>query len=792
MKFAMRFTMTLFIFLICRLSIANPDIGKIAGKVIDKKTLNPLAGANVQIKDTNIGAASDRNGYFLITNLEPGSYVLEISYVGYKTIFKGNVIVNPRRTNSFEITMEEDPLQSETIQVKGSYFEKPKEAVVSTRSMDFEEIRRSAGDALDIQRTMQALPAVVSGSDQMNEIIVRGGIPGENLFLLDNIEIPNPNHFGGQGETGGPIHMINSYMVRKIDFYAGAFSSRFGDRASSVMDISLRDGTRDRLRFEGSVHMAGAGLLLEGPTGFANGSYIFSARKSYLDLIKSSIGLTAVPEYYDLQAKITLDLNPTNTLLINAVYGDDNIHIDEGEDDDTGNDDEIIDSGGSQTITGLTLRTYWHKNIYSHTTLSAVRNIYDIKVVETPFSKLQYKNKSFEDEYTLKSDFVYQVSKSLELTLGASFKSVHFDHDVYAAPDTIFWYRPDSTIYDYRHYPAFIINKNLTSFKGACYGQLSFDFLQRFRLTSGLRYDYFDYNQFESLSPRLGFSYFLNPVITLNLAYGIQYQSPAYIQITAHPTNKSLAAYYTEQYVAGIEYLLRADMKLVIETYRKYYYDVPVGLSETTPDPYDRDDGEGINKGTGYARGIEFFFQKKLNNGFSAILSYAYSISRAKDLRYNRYYNWDYDYRNVMTLMAGYKFKFYQEQWYQDFKQTLWYKILVWLPIGLADEYEISAKYRYLGGRPYTPPVYHPENQSWIVEENQPYNTKRYPIYSRFDLRIDRRYIYKNWNFVFFLEFWNIFNRDNIWGYQYDDDDGTKEEVLQFQAMPIVGLSIEF
>jgi hypothetical protein len=789
MKCKITSKMMVTVLIINSLLFANPDVGKIAGRVIDHKRLNPLIGANIEIKDTNIGAATDEKGNFVITGIEPGSYVLKISYMGYKTIFKGNIIVNPRRTTSFEFAIEEDPLQSEAIEVHGSYFEKPKEAVVSTRSMDFEEIRRSAGDALDIQRTMQALPAVVSGSDQMNEIIVRGGIPGENLFLLDNIEIPNPNHFGSQGETGGPIHLINSYLVRKIDFYAGAFSARYGDRASSVMDICLRDGTRDRHRFEGSVHMAGAGFLLEGPTGFANGSYIFSARKSYLDLIKSSIGLTAVPEYYDLQAKITLDLNPTNTLLINAVYGNDNIHIDENKEGDT--DDDIIDSGGSTAISGITLRTFWSKNIYSNTTLSMVNNLYDTKVVEAPFNELQYKNKSYEDEYTLKSDFVYQTSKNIELNFGGSFKSAHFKHDVYAAPDTTFWYRPDRTVYDYQDYPAFIIDKNLTSFKGALYGQLSYDFLQRFRLTTGLRYDYFDYNKFESLSPRLGFSCFLNPVVTLNLAYGVQYQSPAYIQLTSHPTNKSLSAYYTEQYVAGIEYLLRADMKLVIEAYRKNYYDVPVGLSETTPDPYDRDQGEGVNKGTGYARGIELFFQKKINNGFSAIFSYAYSIARAKDLRYSRYYDWDYDYRNVMTLIAGYKFKFHKEQWYQDFKHTLWFKILSWTPIGLADEYEISAKYRYLGGRPFTSPVYHPENQRWIVGPDQAYNTSRYPFYSRFDLRIDRRYMYNSWSFVFFLEFWNVFGRDNIWGYDYNSD-GTKEEVLQFQAMPIVGLSFEF
>jgi outer membrane receptor protein involved in Fe transport len=444
-------------------------------------------------------------------------------------------------------------------------------------------------------------------------------------------------------------------------------------------------------------------------------------------------------------------------------------------------------------ITGLTLHTFWNKNLYSNTTLSAVRSLYDTKVVEKPGDDLQFKNKSYEDEYTFKTDFVFQASKDIELNFGASYKSVHFDHNIYISADTIFQYIPSTKIAvdTFRTFPARIVNKDLSSFKGSLYSQLSVDFLSRFRATAGLRYDYFDYIEFQSLSPRLGLSYFFNPVTTLNIAYGVQYQSPAYIQLTAHSNNINLDSYYTEQYVAGLEYLFRADIKMVIETYYKKYHDVPIGISNLTPEPYDRSAGKAVNAGIGYARGIELFFQKKLNNGFSAIFSYAYSISKAKDLRFNKYYNWDYDYRNVMTFITGYKFKFHKKEWYQKIKHKWWFEFFNWLPIGLSDEYEISVKYRYLGGRPYTPPVYYPELRYWNHEEDQLFNTARYPIYGRLDLRIDRRFIFNTWSFVFFLDFWNVLGRDNIWGYQYDSD-GSRDEVLQFQAMPIVGISFEF
>jgi hypothetical protein len=204
------------------------------GKVVEKSTQQPLLGVNIVILETKLGTASDTTGFFFIDKINPGSYNIGFYYLGYKSILKSNVIVTPGRTIDLFIEMAPDILESSAVEVSASYFEKSKESVVSSRTVDFEEIRRDPGSALDIQRVMQALPAVVSGTDQNNEIIVRGGIPGENLFLMDNIEIPNPNHFGDQGAGGGPINMLNTFMVRKVDFHAGAFSAKYGDKASSV------------------------------------------------------------------------------------------------------------------------------------------------------------------------------------------------------------------------------------------------------------------------------------------------------------------------------------------------------------------------------------------------------------------------------------------------------------------------------------------------------------------------------------------------------------------------------
>jgi len=195
------------------------------GKVVDRATQQPLLGVNIIILESKFGAATDTSGFFFIDKVNPGSYNIGFYYLGYKSILKSNVIINPGRTFDLYIEMVQDILESDAVEVSASYFEKSKESIVSSRTVDFEEIRRDPGSDLDIQRVMQALPAVVSGTDQNNEIIVRGGIAGENLFLMDNIEIPNPNHFGDQGAGGGPINRLNTFMIRKVDFFAGAFSN---------------------------------------------------------------------------------------------------------------------------------------------------------------------------------------------------------------------------------------------------------------------------------------------------------------------------------------------------------------------------------------------------------------------------------------------------------------------------------------------------------------------------------------------------------------------------------------
>jgi len=200
--------------------------GSITGFIYDKETESPLIGVNVIIENTSFGAASDVTGQYDIKNLPAGSYNLSFDMIGYGVLKKLNIPVNPEKSTRLDTKLERQTLSGEEIVITGNTFTKSLDATVSDMNLDFSELMNDAGSVMDVQRMMQALPSVVSGTDQNNEIIVRGGNPSENLFIIDNIEIPNPNHYGMQGDGGGPIGMIDPLFVQEIDFLCRCISSK--------------------------------------------------------------------------------------------------------------------------------------------------------------------------------------------------------------------------------------------------------------------------------------------------------------------------------------------------------------------------------------------------------------------------------------------------------------------------------------------------------------------------------------------------------------------------------------
>ena len=286
--------------------------GIIRGQVLDSENQLPLAGANISLNEKNLGTISDEKGFFTIEDISQNYYNISVSYIGYEFKIISDVWVRPRAHDFLKIVLEPKVLNLEGITVENSYFSKSIINEYQSISFNNDEIRRAPGAGQEISRILNSLPSVASVGENRQDMMVRGGGPTENGFIIDNIPIPSISHFNtSDGRSNGPIGIINTEMVNNLEFYANGFSSKFGNKLSSYGNINYREGNNNTFEFNFGLGLGGLGSLIEGPIT-QNISYILSYRKSYLNIISDLINAGGLPSYDDLQGKITYKPNCKN------------------------------------------------------------------------------------------------------------------------------------------------------------------------------------------------------------------------------------------------------------------------------------------------------------------------------------------------------------------------------------------------------------------------------------------------------------------------------------------------
>jgi hypothetical protein len=692
----------------------------------------------------------------------------------------------------------------------------------------------------DVQRIAQNLPGVASSTDNINELIVRGGAPFENLTILDNMEIPSINHYSNQFNSAGPINMVNADMVEDVQFSSGGFPAQYGDKTSSVMSLTVREGDRTKpFASKTALNMAGIGTLIEGGFASGKGSYIVSVRNSLLEFLDrivgiSAISLTAIPKYWDAQTKIVYDLSSSQKLSLNVLYGDSRINLqgDPKEADDLRKN--TIDSSSVESLypitrqytVGMNLRSLWGKNGYSVLTFYSSGTTTDVDVRED-FAVRQrgaagevlssriinsvntFNNHSVESFVGLKYELFYRVHPRHELSVGAQIQTARlWKNDVYVAPD--------STRYDLNHdgyhetgpvvTPGWIYHDRQgfgDASKYYLYASDRYEAATRLFLTLGLRYDHFTYSGQGSVSPRASIVYQIVPSLTTaTFSMGRYYQThpfPYYGDGRQLGYNRNLANMVADHYVLGFEHILDRGLKLSIEAYYKKYRRLAVSedFIYSAVDTFWSDRNLSVGERTAY--GLEFFLEQKQVEDYFGTLSVSLSKSREGDPRIpqiRKDYPSEYDYPLILTALAGKVVKGVRS-WLNETPFFIKYPSYI-LP--LSDEMEISFKYRYQSGRPYTSSEYVTWKQSreggvkwsrgaWISSGDR--NGARYPSYSRLDLQWLSRFYLSQWNINLFVGLMNVLNNKNVF-YENHRSDGTVETVYQFTFFPVVGVEVEF
>lgn len=299
----------------------------VRGRVIDRLSREPVAYAAVTITgQPGKGAMTDSLGRFEILQVKPGIYSLTASFIGYRTVVTPEYQVSAR-TPFIEIEMEEEPEHLNEVVVRPSPFRRTIESPVSMQVIGMREIEKSPGSNRDVSRIVRSYPGVsFSPIGYRNDLIVRGGGPSENRFFMDGIEIPNINHFATQGATGGPVSIVNSDLVREINFYTGSFPADRAGALSSVLDFRLRDGDLERQTFKATLGASEVSLSGSGHVGKKT-TYLFSVRQSYLQFLFKLLGLPFLPNYIDGQLKVKTRFSERDELTFLGLVGIDNMKL---------------------------------------------------------------------------------------------------------------------------------------------------------------------------------------------------------------------------------------------------------------------------------------------------------------------------------------------------------------------------------------------------------------------------------------------------------------------------------
>ena len=716
---------------------------QIKGVVIDKFTRQPLEFVNVLVVGLGIGASTDANGNFLITQVPPGIYRLQASFLGYKTELTPEYRVN-HVTPYVQIELEEENALLNEVVVTASPFQKVPESPVSLRVIGLQEIEKAPGANRDISKVVQNYPGVAfSPIGYRNDLIVRGGGPSENRFYLDGVEIPNINHFSTQGASGGPVGLIDADLIRSVKFYSGAFPADKGNALSSVLDFSLRDGDMERNSLKATLGASEVSLSSNGHIGNKT-SYLVSVRQSYLQALFKILGLPFLPAYTDASFKIKTRFDSHNELTLLGLGGIDRMKLNLGIE---GEDAEYMFS----YLPEINQETYTVGGVYRH---YSQRHVQAIVLSQSYLNNRNVKyrdnDESSEENLTLRLGSIEQETKlRMENTSSWSVWKVKAGFDLnysrYKSNEYRKVFANALREYDY--------HTDLSLWRWGMFASVDYAAPDKsFTASMGVRTDGNNYSDkmkelWRQLSPRLSVSYRLVEGLTLSGHVGLYYQLPSYTALgfkgeEGEYVNRHLDYISVSQESLGLSWTPNENMELSVEGFYKLYGHMPFSLSDQIPlsckgNDYGTIGNEALSsEAKGRSYGVELMFKWLLTQKLNLSSSLTIFKSEFKDGEQGSYVPSAWDNRFILNMSGTYNFP---KHW------------------------SLGAKVSCIGGSPYTP--YDVEKSSlveaWNVQgrayyDYSRYNQERLPVFGQLDVRVDKTFYLKKCMLGFYLDIQNI------------------------------------
>lgn len=645
-----RILLILFVFITLQNSLSAQELTQtIQGTVVDKFTQTTLPGVNVIILNTNPikGTSTNENGAFRIDDIPIGLYDIKFSYIGYKDYVLNQVRLTSGKALTLEVKMEESTEEISEVAVKA--FSKKDEpindrALTGARSFSLEETNKYAGSYGDPARMALNYAGVLPVRDNRNDIIIRGNSSIGLMWRIDGVEIPNPNHFGASGTTGGPVTIINTNLLSNSDFYNSAFPAEYGNAVAGVFDLKMKSGNTQS--WEKWIQLGWNGLEfgMEGPVkkgGLA--SYIVAYRYSFVDILdKIGIPLDETAAYQDLSFKFNFPRSKTGSWSLIGIGGKSSIGVYESllpdKERSFENYGEDIDNSSSMGVVALTNKISINKDARLVTSISASGNTVGNDV-------FMYVEDGQEDLFAWASDSVHRILYSHEDTRESKLTFSSNYHYKFSAKSNL------SSGFSYNYYILSYLDKqykngNYINYTNTHNGTLNLihayvdnkrNIGARTELYFGLHAQFLTDNGSWSVEPRGSIKWQLTD--NSNISYGIGLHSQMqpkmnyFVQTEVAPgeyvlTNSDLGFTKSLHNTLGYNYLITPNIRLKADVYYQYLYDVPVQTSQPeysllnfgTEYYVERKDSL-VNKGTGENYGVELTLERFLNKRYFYLLT---------------------------------------------------------------------------------------------------------------------------------------------------------------------------
>ncbi len=747
--------MKIYIYNLCLIFLFNIHLcyaqpsATIKGRVLENKTNAPVSNTEVVILDKSIGDVCDENGVFLINNLKADTYTITAYRIGYDSVMVADIHLRPGEVRELTIYLKPVLIKLNSVRVDAErLWEKhlTEASVVGIERLQARELMTIPGMMDDPIRAVQVFSGVVGLGDYSGELAVRGASPSQNQVVMDGVIIPNPYRF--RLAFGGGLSAINPHTLQDIYLHLGGFSAEYGNALSSVLEVATRDGDRNRYHSQANLNITDMGAIVEGPLFNKKGSFIFSTRRTYYDLIVNRFAKSnaaAYPNFYEFSGKVQFVFSESNRLTLHLSRSGEGADLTKEFADDVGVKERAVTKIASLNWRKL-ISDKWQfdtsVSIYDDDTeyrafqFDSIRVYdYELNKLDTVVRETDYESVNMQEiNLTVKERIQLKTGDKSWLNWGASFTRI---------PSEMLFKSVDKGLLYGRLETPGSVGFDSGYFYTATYLESTTEANPNLHLRIGLRYDYSSLIGEGEFSPRFNIWYRLNDATTLEGGWGYFYQYPNPLTIYSRDVPVDLSRGLNQLSAEKATHHLFTVTRTFGETYRAkvQLYDKQL---ERLLLPVEEDSYEAGNLGTGYARGFEVILEKKRTRNLrhSGIISYALGKAEYRSIydESDDFTRFKYDRRHAVTALYNFRFR---RNW------------------------NFSFFGQYASGMPFTDIKYisytkpRPGGPAWAFVRDE-HMAAKFPAFKKLDIRLSYLLQSQSSGIEFYLDLINVTNQKNI------------------------------